>query len=229
MCYDMTKYPKGEDMSVILLIEDDDAVYGEIERLLTSHGYDVVNGCCGDNISGAYDLALLDIGLPGASGYDICETVRRTHDCPIVFLTALESSESELKGFASGADDYIRKPFDPGVLLARIARLLRVPEKSSVTCLGITLDVTRMEASAAGGSTVLSRSEFLLLRRLMEKRGIVTRWELTECLWDGEEYVGENTLRVEIYRLRGRLAAIGAGVSLEAVRGEGYVLKGGEK
>lgn len=98
----MTKYPKGEDMSVILLIEDDDAVYGEIERLLTSHGYDVVNGCCGDNISGAYDLALLDIGLPGASGYDICETVRRTHDCPIVFLTRWKVRRANSKASRRG-------------------------------------------------------------------------------------------------------------------------------
>ena len=172
----------------ILLIEDDDAVRGEIKRLLIAHGYYVIDCASSDGADGDFDLALLDIKLPGESGYEICARLRR-RGCPVIFLTSVDGAASELKGFAAGADDYVRKPFDPEVLLARIARLLRVPEKRYMTRGGLTLDTARMEAAFGGKTVLLPRTEFLLLRALMDGDGIVKRRRLIERLWDSEAYI----------------------------------------
>lgn len=195
----------------ILLVEDDPAVYGEVERMLRGAGYEVVCGENGKNIDGDYDLALLDIKLPGASGYDICTVIRRRQACPIVFLTSMDDTESELRGFALGADDYIKKPFEPAVLLARIDRLLSGPAAGTISRCGIALDLSRMTAVGPKGDVLLARTEFLLLRALMESGGAVSRRALIERLWDSEEYINENTLNVSMSRLRNKLASVGKG------------------
>lgn len=209
----------------ILLVEDDPAVYGEVERMLRGAGYEVVCGENGKNIAGDYDLALLDIKLPGASGYDICTAIRRRQACPIVFLTSMDDTESELRGFALGADDYIKKPFEPAVLLARIDRLLSGPAAGTISRCGIALDLSRMTAVGPKGDVLLARTEFLLLRALMESGGAVSRRALIERLWDSEEYINENTLNVSMSRLRNKLASVGKGGALITLRGEGYVLE----
>ena len=105
-------------MERILLVEDDESIKRELTMLLRANGYMVVD-------EPPCDLALLDINLPDRSGYDICAELRRESNVPVVFLTAREGTEDEILAFGVGADDYIRKPYNSSILLARIARLLK--------------------------------------------------------------------------------------------------------
>ena len=118
-------------MEKIWVIEDDESIRGELQKLLRANGYPPVEGepC---------DLVLLDINLPGENGFEICQKIRRQSDVPVIFLTARDSREDEILGFGMGADDFIRKPYDSSVLLARIGRLLKRRERSVLTVRDLT-------------------------------------------------------------------------------------------
>lgn len=208
----------------ILLVEDDRTLLGEVARLLAAHGYAVADGKNGDATDGEYDLALLDVKLPGRSGYEVCSAIRsRRADVPVVFLTSSESTESELTGFAMGGDDFIRKPFEPAVLLARIARLLRKQEEPKLTRAGLTIDPVRMEAVYSGNAVQLTRTEYVMLATLASGK-VTSRNELINELWDNEAFVDENTLYVNMNRLRDKLRSIGMENAITTVRGAGYRL-----
>lgn len=209
-------------MYKILIAEDDETIYAELARLFGNSGYEVVDGR--DGIRGDdFDVALLDIGLPGASGYELCSAIKARRNVPVVFLTAAERTESELTGFAVGGDDYVRKPFDPAVLLARVGRLLR--RADPVIVYGrLKLDTARMEAVSGDKRAALSRTEFAVLRLLAEG-GVVSQKKLIERLWDRGSYIDENTLYVCINRLREKLRDIGMDGAVVTVRGVGYRLE----
>ena len=109
------------------MIEDDESIHRELTALLRANGYETVD-------SPPCDLALLDVNLPGESGFELCRKLRQHSDVPVIFLTARDSAEDEILGFGVGADDYIRKPYHSSVLLARMARLLK-RHSSLVACL----------------------------------------------------------------------------------------------
>lgn len=211
-------------MRKILIVEDDDIIYGELVQLLSSNGYVTLDGRLDENIGKDFDLALLDVMLPDKSGYDICSIIRRTKTCPVIFLTSLDRPENEVMGFAVGGDDFVRKPFNPAVLLARIARLLKAPERV-VTLRGLTLDTVKMEAICDGRAVLLTRTEFALLKVLAEGGGVMSQKEIIERLWDSEAFIDENTLYVNMSRLREKLKAIGREGAIVTVRGAGYRLE----
>ena len=206
-------------MYKILIAEDDETIYAELARLFGNAGYEVVDGRDGIR-SDDFDVALLDIGLPGTSGYELCSAIKARRNVPVVFLTAAERTESELTGFAVGGDDYVRKPFDPAVLLARVRRLLRRADPVIVHG-RLKLDTARMEAVSGDKRATLSRTEFAVLRLLAEG-GVVSQKKLIERLWDGGSYIDENTLYVSINRLREKLRDIGMDGAVVTVRGVGY-------
>ncbi|HIV63700.1 MAG TPA: response regulator transcription factor [Firmicutes bacterium] len=209
-------------MYKILIAEDDETIYAELARLFGNACYEVVDGRDGIR-SDDFDVALLDIGLPGTSGYELCSAIKARRNVPVVFLTAAERTESELTGFAVGGDDYVRKPFDPAVLLARVRRLLR--RADTVIVHGrLKLDTARMEAVSGDKRATLSRTEFAVLRLLTEG-GVVSQKKLIERLWDGGSYIDENTLYVSINRLREKLRDIGMDGAVVTVRGVGYRLE----
>lgn len=209
-------------MYKILIAEDDETIYAELARLFGNACYEVVDGRDGIR-SDDFDVALLDIGLPGTSGYELCSAIKARRNVPVVFLTAAERTESELTGFAVGGDDYVRKPFDPAVLLARVRRLLR--RADTVIVHGrLKLDTARMEAVSGDKRATLSRTEFAVLRLLAEG-GVVSQKKLIERLWDGGSYIDENTLYVSINRLREKLRDIGMDGAVVTVRGVGYRLE----
>lgn len=212
-------------MQKILIVEDDEIIFGELKKLFVKNGYAVLDGRDEANISEGFDLAVLDVKLPGRSGYDICSEIRETKTCPVIFLTSMETPESELMGFAVGADDFVRKPFNPAVLMARIARLLKTPGRDHIVKGGLTLDTTRLEARHEARSVPLSKTEFALLKILAEADGVISQKEIVEKLWDNEAYIDENTLYVNVNRLREKLAGIGLGGAIKTVRGLGYVLE----
>ncbi len=201
------------NMKRILIIEDDEALKEELTILLERNGYIPVK-------EEPYDLVLLDVNLPGESGYSICRKLREKSKVPVIFLTARNTPEDEILGFAVGGDDYVHKPYNSAVLLARIERLLKT-ETQDPSVKGLTLKKGEMKALYEGKEIDLTRNEMRILTSLM-RRGLATREEIVEDLWSEGIYIDDNTLYVNINRLREKLSQIGADGFIETVRGVGY-------
>ena len=203
-------------MKRIQIIEDDEAICGELKTLLLTNGYQPVE-------EPPCDLILMDVNLPEESGFVRCRKLRQTSDTPVIFLTARDTPEDELLAFGVGGDDFIRKPYNSAVLLARIARILKNTVNDSPTVRGLTLDLPAMRAVFDGRPVELTRNEVRILWCLMRKE-LCTRDELIEDLWTNGMYIDGNTLYVNIGRLREKLSQIGADGFIRTVRGVGYRL-----
>ncbi len=203
-------------MDKILVMEDDESIRNELFTLLRTNGYLPVD-------EPPCQLALLDINLPGENGFEICRKLRACSDIPIIFLTARESAEDELLGFGMGADDYIRKPYHSSVLLARIARLLLRKSNPIMTARNLTLQLADMTVCLGERTEELTKNETRILACLMKKE-LCTKEEIMEDLWDNSLYIDENTLYVNISRLRDKLKRLGADDYIRTVRGVGYRL-----
>ena len=219
-------------MPKIYVIEDDEAIRAELVRLLGREGYETV--ACGDfsraaelALSAAPDLMLLDLTLPGKDGQLVCRELRAASGVPVMVLTSRATEVDEVVAMTLGADDFMPKPYSPCVLLARIAALLRraggTAARSVLEHGGVALDLSRSTASAAGGSVELTKNELRILALLMRRAGtIVSREDLMRELWDSEAFVDDNTLTVNVNRLRAQLAKIGVEGYLVTHRGQGY-------
>ena len=203
-------------MKKILIVEDDEAIRTELITLLRSNGYQPVN-------AQPCDLILMDVNLPGENGFTLCRKLRQSSDTPVIFLTARDTSEDELLAFGVGGDDFIRKPYNSAVLLARIGRILKNTISTSLTVRGLTLDLSAMTAVFDGNTVELTKNETRILWCLMQK-DLCTRDELIEDLWTNGMYIDGNTLYVNIGRLREKLSQIGATDFIRTVRGVGYRL-----
>lgn len=203
-------------MEKILIVEDDASIREELSVLLRANGYQPVS-------EPPCDLALLDIGLPGESGYEVCRRLRQHSDVPVIFLTARDQPEDELLGFSVGADDYIRKPYHSSLLLARIGRLLKRKNSPVQTVRELTLNLADLTAAYQDQTCELTKNEARILYCLMQKE-LCTREEIIEDLWSNSLYIDENTLYVNINRLRDKLKGIGAQGYIRTVRGVGYRL-----
>lgn len=203
-------------MKRIRIIEDDAAIRTELTTLLLTNGYlPVEEDPC--------DLILMDVNLPGENGFILCRKLRQSSNVPVIFLTARDTPEDELLAFGVGGDDFIRKPYNSAVLLARIARILKTTSNDTLTVRGLTLDLTGMRAVFGGAAVELTKNEVRILRCLMQK-DICTREELIEDLWTNGMYIDGNTLYVNIGRIREKLGQIGATDFIRTVRGVGYRL-----
>ncbi len=203
-------------MDRIYVEEDDKAIYDELKLLLEANGYEVVT-------APPCELALIDINLGGASGFEICRNLRKQHSFPIIFLTARTENRDELMGFALGADDYIRKPYDSSVLLARIARLLKKREETVLKKKGLTLHLDTLHVIKDGKETELTKNEARILALLM-KKDVSTKDEIISYMWDDSLYIDSSTLYVNLNRLRGKLKEVGADDCIVNIRGVGYRL-----
>ena len=202
-------------MEKILVAEDDSGIRQELYTLLHANGYlPVAEPPC--------NLAILDINLPGENGYEICRKLRQTSDIPVIFLTARDSVDDELLGFSVGADDFIRKPYHSSVLLARIARLLK-RKSADCTARGLRLDTAGMKIHFVGKTAELTKNEARIMACLMKKE-LCAKQEIIEELWQNNLYLDENTLYVNISRLREKLKQLGAADFIQTVRGVGYRL-----
>ena len=188
----------------------------ELKKLLSANGYQPVE-------SEPCDLILMDVNLPGESGFTLCRKLRQTSDTPVIFLTARDTPEDELLAFGVGGDDFIRKPYHSSVLLARIGRILKNTVNEAVTVRGLTLELAGMRAYFEGRDIELTKNEVRILWCLMQKE-ICTRDTLIEDLWTNGMYIDSNTLYVNIGRLREKLAQIAACDFIRTVRGVGYRL-----
>lgn len=222
-------------MPKIYVIEDDEPIRAELIRLLEREGYQT--GACEDfpraaelALAAAPDLVLLDLTLPGTDGQLVCRELRASSDVPIIVLTSRTTEADEVVAMTLGADDFVPKPYSPRVLLAHISALLRraggEAARSVLEHGGISLDLSRSTASAAEGSVELTKNEARILALLMRRApAIVSREDLMRELWDSEAFVDDNTLTVNIYRLRSQLARIGVKDYLVTHRGQGYAVR----
>mgnify|MGYP004582600865 CR=1 FL=1 len=216
----------------ILLVEDDFALAMGTEYTLKTENYEVVKA---SNLAEAkallqpdIDLVLLDVMLPDGNGYDFCRHIRE-HDnyVPVIFLTAVSDEVNLVQGLELGADDYIAKPYNAQILLARIQKLLartyEVQDNIVLTYKGLTLNLLKAEISYQGNKKSLTKNELGILRLLMVNKGnIIPRDAIIDELWQSEQFIDENTLNVNIVRLRKALTEIGLPDYLETKRGLGY-------
>ena len=221
-------------MSKIVIVEDDPVIREELALLLGNEGYQAAAVSSFSDISqqiqeAAPDLILLDLGLPGRDGTSLCAEIRKTSRTPIIFVTSRDSASDELRALSLGGDDYITKPYNIPVLLARIRAVLRraggLAEPDTLEAKGLTLHLARGTASAEGRFVELTRNELKILSYLMGHAGqIVSRADLIDTLWDSQIYIDDNTLSVNMTRLRTKLKEIGLPNLIKTRRGMGYQL-----
>jgi len=217
-------------MSKIFVVEDDRALRLGLCDLLKKNGYQAVTtddfeGILGHIGQAEADLILLDLHLPHVDGYYICRELRKTSQVPIVVLTSQNSDLDELMSINLGADDFISKPYKPQILLARIDNILRRTQRTSpsINHGGVTLNMANSSISFQGREESLSKNEYIILYTLMTQTGtIVSRNALMEALWQSDAFIDDNTLTVNINRLRKKLEAMGIVDFLITKRGQGY-------
>jgi two-component system, OmpR family, alkaline phosphatase synthesis response regulator PhoP len=222
---------------LILLVEDDATISELLAYNLRRAGYEVIqehNGRSGleTALSHPVELVLMDLMLPGLDGMTASrEIARRKPGLPLIMLTARSERETMLQGFESGADDYVTKPFDLELLLARIeARLRRSGVAASdsaadsmVATGDLILDRDSYSASTSLGTVPLSRKEYELLALLLSRPGrLFGREEIVHQIWHQRYMPASRTLDVHVRRLRQKLQEIGAKVTIQTVRGVGY-------
>ena len=221
-------------MDKIIIIEDDPAIREELALLLENEGYQATavtdfSDVPGQVLAAAPGLILLDLGLPGRDGMSLCLDIRKVSRTPIIFVTSRDSASDELRALSLGGDDYITKPYNIPVLLARIRAVLRraggPAEPDTLEAEGLTLHLTRGMVSAGNRSAELTRNELKILAYLMAHAGqIVSRADLIDALWDSQIYIDDNTLSVNMTRLRAKLEEIGLPGFIKTRRGMGYQL-----
>lgn len=219
-------------MDKILIVEDEEEIAWGLSSVLENQGYAAVFWDGRGSVRGIIeetgpDLILLDINLPGQDGFALCREIRTVCSLPVIFLTGRSTSMDELEALQSGGDDFITKPYKAPILLARIQTVLRRtkgPEKPAVLeYRGITLDLGAARLTYGEKSLELGRNEQKILCRLFEHAGnVVSREELMDHLWENQIYIDDNTLSVNVRRLREKLASIGLPGLIQTKRGMGY-------
>ncbi|HEM5166558.1 response regulator transcription factor [Streptococcus suis] len=222
-------------MQKILLIEDDKTISQLVAKNLINWGYQVQEVKDFQMVLEQMEefqphLILLDIGLPFFNGYYWCQEIRKTSRVPIMFLSSHDQPMDIVMAINMGADDYVTKPFEMTVLLAKIQGLLRrtydfVGEQSLLWFEEISLDLKTMQVSYGQVVEELTRNEFQILRVLFEHgKEVVSREELMRELWNSDIYVDDNTLSVNIARLRKKLAELDLPDVIATRKGVGYGL-----
>ncbi len=219
-------------MVKILIVEDNEELLDLVAGYFKSKGsFDVFTAADGNAAlrlvdEKDFDIAILDIMLPGPDGFEICKALRGKSRCPIVFLTALGNEDNILKGYEIGADEYMVKPFSPKVLYAKCLALLsrteaELTKEVVIECSGIRLYPLRMDVEAGGQKIKLAPKEYFLLKVLMENKGIVLdRDRLLDLVW-GVGFDGtDRTVDSHIKKLRKSLGSYGS--AIKTVIGGGY-------
>ncbi|MBR5951063.1 MAG: response regulator transcription factor [Actinomycetaceae bacterium] len=220
-------------MARIAIIEDDRALRDELAALMVRNAHEPVViddfvHAAAHVLKASVQLVLLDLSLPGADGATLCREIRANSPVPIIILTSNSSETNEVLTMSLGADDFIAKPYSPNILLARIDAVLRRSFNAIVASIehrNVSLDPVNYVVTAldTGKSTKLPNNEGHILSFLMKNAGmIIERSALAAELWDSELFVDDNTLSINISRLRRSLAKIGVHDFLTTHRGQGY-------
>lgn len=222
-------------MKKIIIIEDEKVIRDELANFLSKYGYEIKTPCEFENIleyieNEEGDLILLDINLPVFDGYYLCREIRKKSEIPIIIVTSRDSDMDELMSMNLGADDFITKPYNTEILLARIAAILKRAGGSAKTSNTLsygnfTVNLSNASITYENKTLELTKNEIKILSYLIVRKGeIVSRNELMEHLWKDECFVDDSTLSVNITRLRKKLEEIGVGNPIETRRSLGYVM-----
>jgi two-component system phosphate regulon response regulator PhoB len=226
----------------ILVVDDEPDITALVAYHLAKAGYRVSTAANGpDALKAAReerpDIVILDIMLPGVSGYDVLAELRRreeTRDVGVILLTARREEPDRIRGLSLGADDYLTKPFSPTELALRVNALLRrlaapaVTSGSTLTAGPVSVDRSSHRVSVDGRDVELTATEYKLLVTLVERRGRVqTRPQLLETVWEAQPDIQTRTVDMHVQRLRSKLGE--AGDNIETVRGFGYRFRGAER
>lgn len=221
-------------MAKIYLVEDDPTVREQLTLLLANAGHAVECAQRFDRLpqdiaEASPDAVILDLGLPGTDGQYVARELRQTSQVPLMILTSRTSELDELMSLTVGADDFVAKSTNPQLILAHLEALLRRGRPQAAAGLsagGLSLDIVRSEASYEGKTVELSRNELKILELLLRRQGaIVSREDLMEALWATDSFVDDNTLTVNINRVRKALSRLGLPHAVVTFRGQGYALR----
>lgn len=216
----------------ILIVEDDCELREELKLLLDNAGYqgmilEKFEHAKADILSLHPDLILLDIGIPVMNGERLLKELRKESQIPVIMVTSQNNEADEVLSMSYGADDYVTKPYNPTLLLLRIEAVLRRMNREigNLSYHDLVLIPDRGVLKCHDESLILTKNEMLILKFFMTHQGkIVSREEIMMDLWDSEEFVDDNTLTVNISRLRQKLRTIGYGEVIETRKGLGYIL-----
>jgi len=222
-------------VNTILIIEDDATIRSELKNLLEKFNYSVIAPDDFSDIvttanSAKPELILLDLGLPYHDGHHICREIRKHSSVPIIVVTSRNTETDELMSMHLGADDFITKPYNTQILLARIENVLRRTYESTqteplLTCKEVSLNLCDSTVHFNGQIQELTKNEVRILRLLIKNKGhIISRDQIMAELWQSDEFVDDNTLTVNINRLRKKLCDIGIEDFIQTKRGQGYIV-----
>jgi DNA-binding response OmpR family regulator len=221
-------------MYKILIVEDDAVIASEIKQSLLRWGYDVHTVSDFSDVLGAWEktqphLVLMDISLPFFNGYYWCGQIRQQSKVPVIFISSRSDNMDIVMAVNMGGDDYIAKPVSMEVLTAKIQAMLRrtydYEMGNHLTLRDASLDVSALSLVCGENRTVLTRNEARILQQLLSRKGdVVSREELMLALWDSDEFVDDNTLTVNVNRLRKTLDEAGLPDCIVTHKGKGYAV-----
>ena len=223
-------------MKRILIIEDDEKLRCELETFLNKNGFvatslNKFDNAVEDILNEKVDLLLLDINLPYTDGEFICKEIRKTSNVPIIMVTSRDSEMDELLSLNYGADQYVTKPYNIQILLAKIVGLLKRSQNAGnnpdkIDCGEFVLNTAGRIIEKEDNKVELTKNEYKILEYLvLHRQQVISRDEIMDYLWESEEFVDDNTLNVNIKRLRTKLEELGLIDQIETRRGQGYLLK----
>lgn len=223
-------------MARILIVEDDEKLRYELETFLNKNGFDATSldrfdHTIEDILKSQVELVLLDINLPNIDGEFVCKEVRKQSNVPIIMVTSRDNEIDELMSLYGGADQYVTKPFNIQILLAKITGLIKRNQNAGshlerIDCNEFVLNTAERVIEKEGKKLELTKNEYNILYFLcLHKNTIVSRDEIMDYLWESEEFIDDNTLNVNIKRLRTKLEELGLIDKIETRRGQGYLLK----
>ena len=227
-------YKGREPMAKIIIIEDTETIREELKTFLMRYGYEVVapinfENIIHDTLKEQPNLILLDINLPVLDGYYICREIRKKSDVPIIVVTSRDNEMDELMSMNLGADDFITKPYNTQILLARIESILRRVHgfniQETIVYNDLKLNLSNGSVSYNGRTAELTKNELKILSCLIKNKGkIVSRDDLMDFMWNSDVFVDDNNLSVNVTRLRKKLEGVGMKENIETRRGLGYIL-----
>ena len=223
-------------MQKILIIEDDEKLRCELETFLNKNGFVATSlkkfdNAVEDILKIQADLLLVDINLPYTDGEFICKEIRKTSNVPIIMVTSRDSEMDELLSLNYGADQYVTKPYNIQILLAKIVGLLKRNQNAGnnpdkIDCGEFVLNTAGRIIEKEDNKVELTKNEYKILEYLViHRQQVISRDEIMDYLWESEEFVDDNTLNVNIKRLRMKLEELGLTDQIETRRGQGYLLK----
>ncbi len=221
----------------LMIVEDEEEIAVQLAEFLGKHEYQCRIVTDFSNVAEQIleeepDVVLLDLSLPGTDGESILKSVRKASDVPILVVTSKNTELDEVLCMSCGADDFIAKPYNPSILLLHIDAVCKRAGRGNgetpeiISCGPLSLNVSRGGLEVRGSSLELTKNEMRILAYLMRHAGqVVSREELIGYLWDAAEFVDDNTLTVNVNRVRGKLKEFGLDSMIQTRRGIGYILE----